>query len=156
MTTPIFAQVKLTGLYAAQVRQLCEQRNVSQNALVTELALDGLELRNHPDRDALSATERRIASTMLSLRGDVESLTATVDVLVAMVDALSKLLLVHLPEPADDALDGVLASALSRHEALLKSVALTGFDDRRPVALRRIVDLLTQRLNDQTPSSTSG
>jgi hypothetical protein len=30
---------------------------------------------------------------------------------------------------------------------LLKSVALTGFDDRRPVALRRIVELLSARLS---------
>ena len=150
MSTPVFAQVKISGPYADAVRQQCERRNVSQNALVTELALDGLGLQGNPEKDALAATERRIASTMVSLRGDVESLTASVDVLVAMVDALAKLLLVHLPEPADDSLDGVLASALSRHEALLKSVALTGFDDRRPVAMRRIVDLLQQRLNGST------
>jgi len=147
MSTPVFAQIKIAGSYADRIRATCEKRNISQSALLTELALDGLELQGNPDRDALSATERRIASTMVSLRGDVESLTASVDVLVAMVDALAKLLLVHLPEPADDTLDGVLASALSRHEMLLKSVALTGFDDRRPVALRRIVELLSARLS---------
>lgn len=148
MSAPIFSQIKIAGPYADQVRQECERRNISQNALLTELALDGLEARSNPDSSALAATERRIASTMVSLRSDVESVTATVDVLVAMVDALAKLLLVHLPEPADDTLDGVLASALSRHEMLLKSVALTGFDDRRPIALRRIVDLLSERLGD--------
>ena len=146
----MFAQVKIGGDYAARVRQICEQRNLSQAALLTEMALDGLEAQQNPQGDALAATERRIASTMVSLRSDVESLTATVDVLVAMIDALAKLLLVHLPEPAGDALDGVLASALSRHENLLRSVAATGFDDRRPVALRRIVELLSARLSDQS------
>lgn len=154
MTKPIFAQIKVAGPYADAVRDECERRGISQAALLTELALDGLQARGNPEKDALAATERRIASTMVALRSDVESLTATVDVLVAMTDALAKLLLVHLPEPADDTLDGVLASALSRHENLLRSVATTGFDDRRPVALRRIVELLRQRLESSTAEDT--
>jgi hypothetical protein len=155
MTTPVFAQIKIVGPLADKVRSECERRNISQAALLTEMALEGLSLSGNPEKDALAATERRIASTMVSLRSDVESLTATVDVLTAMVDALAKLLLVHLPEPAGDTLDGVLASALSRHEALLKSVAATGFDERRPVALRQIVRLLDERLNGEQDGTGS-
>jgi hypothetical protein len=149
MSTPVFANIKITGEYAETVRAEAERRRVSQAALLTEYALEGIEARRSPDGNALSATERRIASTMLALRGDVESLTATVDVLVATIDALSKLLLVHLPEPAADALDGALASATLRHENLLRMIATTGFDNDRPVALRRIAQLLTERLESE-------
>ncbi|MDA8093698.1 MAG: hypothetical protein M0T84_07245 [Betaproteobacteria bacterium] len=146
---PVFAQVKLVGDYARVLREESERRNVTLNALVSEYAMEGIEGRNAPDGDKLAGFERRIISTMVALRGDVESLTATIDVTVALVDALAKLLLVHLPEPAAESLDGVLASAQSRHENLLKSVALTGFDEDRPDALRRIVKLLSERLGQK-------
>lgn len=146
MTAPVYAQVKIQGPYADTLRAEADRRGVSLAALTTEYVLEGIAARNEPDGSALAGTEKRIASTMLSLRGDVESLTATVDVTVAMVDALIKLLLVSLPVPAEDTVDGILASAQARHERLLKSVAETGFDEGRPLALQRLHALLGERL----------
>ena len=151
MTSPVFTNVKIVGTYANTLREESARRRVSLASLSTEYLLEGIEARNSPAGDKLAGFERRVASTVLSLRGDVESLTATVDVLVAMVDALAKMLLMHLPEPSADSLAGVMASTQSRHENLLKTVAATGFDDNRPVALLRIVELLSDRLemNDE-------
>ena len=146
MTAPVFTNVKIAGQYADTLREESVNRRVSLASLVTEYALEGIEARQSPDGDKLAGFERRVASTVLALRGDVESLTATVDVLVAMTNALSKLLLVHLPEPSADSLSGVMASAQSRHEVLLKSVAEIEFENDRPVALMRIVELLSERL----------
>lgn len=155
MSAPVFANIKIVGEYAAVMRTESERRKVSLASLATEYALEGIEHSSAPDGDKLAGMERRVISTMLSLRGDVESLTATTDVLVAMIDALAKILLVHLPEPAADALAGVLAGAQSRHENLLKSIAMTGFDNDRPVALRRITELLNERLDNDSDDDGS-
>lgn len=152
MTAPVFANVKISGPYAEHMREESARRRVSQAALASEYVLAGIEARNSPDSDKLAGFERRIASTLLSLRGDTESLTATVDMLVATLDGLVKLVLLLFPEPSADALEGVKASAQARHEDFLKMVALTGFDDERPVALRKLVALLSERLGESARS----
>jgi len=73
--------------------------------------------RAGPDDDALAGTERRIISTLLGVRGEVDTLSASVDVLAALVDTLAKLLLVHLPEPSRDESEAITASALGRYES---------------------------------------
>ncbi len=147
MTSPVFANVKIQGTYADELREEAQRRNLSQAALATEYVLEGMEARRQPNTAALASTERRIAATMLGLRGDIDSLTATVDISLALQDALIKLLLVYLPIPASDTLDGVSASAQERHEKLLRGVAMTGFEEGRPEALLRINALLNERLN---------
>lgn len=148
MTSPVFANVKISGPYADLIRDEATRRRVSQAALASEYVLAGIESRNSPDADRLAGFERRIASTLVSLRGDIENLTATTDVLVATIDGLVKLVMLLFPEPSADALAGVKASAQARHEDFLKMIALTGFDDDRPVALQKIVALLSGRLSE--------
>ncbi len=140
-TNPVFGQVKITGPAAVRLKTEAAARRLSLNALCSEYVLLGLE-KPGPDDDALAGVERRIVSTLLGVRGEVDTLGASVDVLAALVDTLSKILLVHLPEPARDDIDGINASALSRYEKLLQQTAEHGFDGNRPRAIQRIAELL--------------
>lgn len=139
--TPIFGQVKLTGAAAAKIRAEASARRLSVNALCSEYLLQGLS-QPGPDDDALAGVEKRIVSTLLGVRGEVDTLGASVDVLAALVDTLAKMLLVHLPEPPSDQIDGITASALTRYEKLLDQTAKNGFDSNRPRAIQRIAELL--------------
>ncbi len=91
MTSPVFANIKIQGKYAEELREESDRRKLSQAALATKYVIKGMEARREPDTAALASTERRIAATMLALRGDVESLTATVDVAVALGRRINKI-----------------------------------------------------------------
>lgn len=153
MAAPVYAQVKISGALAEKLRGEAAQRRLSLNALATEYALLGLQAPG-PEDDALAGVERRIVSTLIASRGDIDTLSASVDILAALVDTLAKMLLVHLPEPASDEREAIGASALARYEKLLEQTAATGFDERRPRAIQRIAELLLGRY--PSPESDAG
>jgi hypothetical protein len=139
--TAIYGNVKIQGDHAARLRREAAARKLSLPALITEYTLRGLETQG-PEDDALNGVEKRIVSSILATRSDIESLTAEVDTLAAMFDTIVKLLLVHLPEPVIDEKEAITASALGRYEKFLTQVAETGFDQDRPRAIARIAQLL--------------
>lgn len=140
---PVYASVKLTGPRADRLREEAKQRRISMNALATEYLMLGLD-RPGPEDDAMAGVEKRIVSTILAQRGDIDTLSASVDILSALLDTLAKMLLVHLPEPSGDEREAIQASALGRYEKLLEQTARTGFDSKRPRAIQRIAELLLQ------------
>lgn len=140
--TTVFANVKMLGKYAQQIDREAQERRVSRPALIADYAMQGMDAQNNPDGAPLDAFERRVSATMLSVRGDVEALTAELDALFALVDALAKQLLLHLPEPSKEEAEGIGASALTRYEKLIQQVAKQGFDNGRPRAVKRIAHLL--------------
>lgn len=147
MTTPVYAQVKLVGRYADKLRLEAEARRISLNALTSEYAIKGLTDPG-PDDDALAGVEKRIVSTILGLRSEIDRLSASVDILAALNDTLAKMLLVHLPEPPSDEREAISASAMGRYEKMLEATARNGFDARRPRAIQRIVELLARDYPD--------
>lgn len=143
MSAPVYAQVKIVGEAADRIRREAAARRVSLNALASEYVLQGLSAPG-PDDDALAGVERRIISTVIGQRAEIDTLGASVDILAALLDTLAKLLLVHLPEPAGDEREAISASALARYEKLLEQTARTGFDAERPRAIQRIAELMMQ------------
>lgn len=142
----VFGNVKLVGRYAERVEAEARERGVSKAALIADYALRGIEAADAPGDNGLRAMERRLSATVLAMRGDVEAVQAELDTLTAMFDLFTKLMLLHLPEPVLDEAEAVQSSALTRYERFLKQVAAQGFDGDRPRALRRIAQLLEQRI----------
>lgn len=145
MTKPIFANVKLVGTYAERIEAEATERRVSKAALITDYALRGL-LYSESDHTELGGFEKRIAATMLAVRGDVEAVQAELDTFIAMFDLFVKMMLLHLPEPTNDESEAVQSSALTRYDKFIKQVANNGFDGDRPRAVAKIAQLLTQKL----------
>lgn len=145
MAKPVFANVKLVGPYAERIEKEAAERRVSKAALVTDYALRGLSDSENGHTE-LDGFEKRIAATMLAVRGDVEAVQAELDTLVAMVDLFVKMMLIHLPEPAMDESEAVQSSALTRYDRFIKQVANGGFDGDRPRAIAKIARLLQQKL----------
>lgn len=141
-STTLFSRIKLMGRYAQIIDRECEERRVSRPSLIADYTMRGVDAAHAPDGAPLDAFERRLSATMLSVRGDVEALTAELDALFALVDALAKQLLAHLPEPSKDEAAGIGASALARYEKLITAAARQGFDAGRPRAVKRIAELL--------------
>ena len=138
--------VKLTGKYGQRIEQEALERRVSKAALITDYAMRGIESTDKAEGSALDGFERRMAATMLAVRGDVEAVQAELDTMAAMLELFVKLMLLHLPEPVLDEAEAVQSSALTRYERFLKQVAENGFDGDRPRALKKIAALLTQKL----------
>jgi hypothetical protein len=145
MTKPVFANVKLVGPYADRIEKEAAERRVSKAALITDYALRGLS-ESENGRTELDGFEKRIAATMLAVRGDVEAVQAELDTVAAMLDLFVKMMLIHLPEPAGDESEAVQSSALTRYDKFIKQVANGGFDGDRPRAIAKIAQLLTQKL----------
>lgn len=145
MTKPIFANVKLVGPYAERIEAEATERRVSKAALITDYALRGLS-SSESDHTELGGFEKRIAATMLAVRGDVEAVQAELDTFIAMFDLFVKMMLLHLPEPTNDESEAVQSSALTRYDKFIKQVANNGFDGDRPRAVAKIAQLLTQKL----------
>ena len=145
MAKPVFANVKLVGPYAERIEKEAAERRVSKAALVTDYALRGLSEAENGNTE-MDGFEKRIAATMLAVRGDVEAVQAELDTLVAMVDLFVKMMLIHLPEPALDESEAVQSSALTRYDKFIKQVANGGFDGDRPRAIAKIARLLQQKL----------
>lgn len=145
MTKPVFANVKLVGPYADRIEKEAVERRVSKAALITDYALRGLSDSENGHTE-LDGFEKRIAATMLAVRGDVEAVQAELDTVAAMLDLFVKMMLIHLPEPAGDESEAVQSSALTRYDKFIKQVANGGFDGDRPRAIARIAQLLTQKL----------
>lgn len=148
MKKPIFANVKLVGPYADRIEKEATERRVSKAALVTDYALRGLS-HSEKDHTELGGFEKRIAATMLAVRGDVEAVQAELDTFIAMFDLFVKMMLLHLPEPAGDESEAVQSSALTRYDKFIKQVANNGFDGDRPRAVAKIAQLLSQKLQTE-------
>ena len=88
-----------------------------------------------------------MVATILAGRGDIEAVLSELDTLTAMFDLFVKLMLLHLPEPTLDEAEAVQSSALTRYDRFIKQVAATGFDGNRPRAMRKIAQLLEERLS---------
>ena len=148
MTKPVFANVKLVGPYADRIEKEAAERRVSRAALITDYALRGLSdsENGHTEFDGF---EKRIAATMLAVRGDVEAVQAELDTVAAILDLFVKMMLIHLPEPAGEESEAVQSSALTRYEKFIKQVANGGFDGDRPRAIARIAQLLQQKIEAQ-------
>lgn len=146
MTKPVFANVKLVGPYADKIRAEAEERRVSIAALVTDYALRGLSSSEQGNTTELGGFEKRIAATMLAVRGDVEAVQAELDTVAAILDLFVKMMLIHLPEPATGESEAVQSSALTRYDKFIKQVANGGFDGDRPRAIAKIAQLLQQKL----------
>lgn len=147
MTKPVFANVKLVGPYADRIEAEATERRVSKAALITDYALRGLSDSENGHTE-LEGFEKRIAATMLAVRGDVEAVQAELDTFIAMFDLFVKLMLIHLPEPAGDESEAVQSSALTRYEKFIKQVANGGFDGDRPRAIAKIAQLLQQKIGE--------
>lgn len=143
MSAPVYAQIKIVGPSADKLRSEAAARKISLNALCSEYLLQGLSIAG-PDDDALAGVERRVVSTLLGTRAEIDTLAASVDILAALVDTLTKSLMIHLPAPSPDETDAVVASALERYTKLLEQTATSGFDERRPRAIQRIAELMMQ------------
>lgn len=148
MTKPVFANVKLVGPYADRIEKEAAERRVSKAALLTDYALRGLASTENGHTE-LDGFEKRIAATMLAVRGDVEAVQAELDTVAAMLDLFVKMMLIHLPEPAGDESEAVQSSALTRYDKFIKQVANGGFDGDRPRAIARIAQLLQQKLQGE-------
>ena len=148
MSKPVFANVKLVGPYADRIEKEAAERRVSKAALITDYALRGLSAseNGHTEMDGF---ERRVAATMLAVRGDVEAVQAELDTVAAMLDLFVKMMLIHLPEPAGDESEAVQSSALTRYDKFIKQVANGGFDGDRPRAIAKIAALLTKKLQSE-------
>ena len=147
MTKPVFANVKLVGPYADRIEKEAVERRVSKAALITDYALRGLSDSENGHTE-LDGFEKRIAATMLAVRGDVEAVQAELDTVAAMLDLFVKMMLIHLPEPAGFETEAVQSSALTRYDKFIKQVANGGFDGDRPRAIAKIAALLTKKLQE--------
>jgi hypothetical protein len=148
MTKPVFANVKLVGPYADRIEKEAVERRVSKAALITDYALRGLSDSENGHTE-LDGFEKRIAATMLAVRGDVEAVQAELDTVAAMLDLFVKMMLIHLPEPAGFETEAVQSSALTRYDKFIKQVANGGFDGDRPRAIAKIAALLTKKLQSE-------
>ncbi|WP_437559482.1 hypothetical protein [Acidithiobacillus sulfuriphilus] len=144
MAQPITVKIKFTGHYADKLRVEAGARRLSVAALAGEYAMRGMDAADN-DTTELAGFERRIASTVLGARSDLEAVQAEIDTIAAMLDTFVKLMLVHLPEPGTEK-EAIQASALSRYERFIEQVAAGGFDGDRPQALRKIGELIQQRI----------
>ena len=149
MATPVYAQVKISGSFADKLRKEAEARRMSLNAMASEYTLKGLTDPG-PEDDALAGVEKRIVSTIIGLRAEIDRLAASVDILAALNDTFAKMLLMHLPEPASDEREAISASVIGRYEKLLEQTARNGFDSKRPRAIQRIVELLAREYPDMS------
>jgi len=145
MASTVFGNVKLVGKYAERIEREAAERRVSKAALITDYALRGLESSENGNTE-LEGFERRIASTVLALRGDVEAVQAELDTVAAMLDLFVKMMLLHLPEPAGEEGEAVRSSALTRYDNFIKQVANNGFDGERPRAIAKIASLLSKKI----------
>lgn len=146
MSKPIFANVKLVGAYAERIEQEAAERQVTKTALITDYVFRGLSTSEDGHTD-LDRFEKRIAATMLAVRGDVEAVQAELDTFIAMFDLFVKMMLLHLPAPAQDESEAAKASALTRYDQFIQQVVQGGFDGDRPHAIAKIAQLLTQKLH---------
>ncbi len=144
MTVPVTATIKLTGPYAAMLREEAAIRRMSLAALAAEYAMRGMDAERD-DETQLAGFERRIGATVLAMRSDQETIQAEIDTVAAMLDTFVKLMLVHLPEPGTEK-EAVQASALSRYEKFIQTVANNGFEGDRPLALQKIGRLIQQKI----------
>ncbi len=144
MTTPVTATIKITGPYAAILREEAANRRMSLAALAAEYSMRGMDAEQH-DEGQLAGFERRIGATVLAMRSDQESVQAELDTVAAMLDTFVKLMLVHLPEPGTER-EATQASALSRYEKFIQTVANNGFEGDRPQALKKIGQLIQSRI----------
>lgn len=147
MAQAVISTIKIMGDYADKLRLEAASRRMSLNALATEYALRGIDTLSENDNSNLETFERRIGATILAARSDIEAVQAEVDTIAAMMDAFVKLMLIHLPEPGDSEREAVAASALNRYERFLKQVAESGFSGDRPLAIKKISELLQQRIS---------
>lgn len=148
MTKPIFANIKLVGPYAERIEAEAAERRVSKAALITDYTLRALS-QTEENHTELAGFEKRIAATMLAVRGDVEAVQAELDTFIAMFDLFVKMMLLHLPEPPMSESEAVQSSALTRYDKFIKQVANGGFDGDRPRAIAKIAQLLNQKLLSQ-------
>jgi hypothetical protein len=146
MASTVFGNVKLVGKYAERIEREAAERRVSKAALITDYTLRGLESSSENGHTELEGFERRIASTVLALRGDVEAVQAELDTVAAMLDLFVKMMLLHLPEPAGEEGEAVRSSALTRYDNFIRQVANNGFDGDRPRAIAKIASLLTKKI----------
>lgn len=145
MSKPIFANIKLVGQFAERIEREAAERKVTKTALITDYVFRGLSASEGGSTE-LDGFEKRIAATMLAVRGDVEAVQAELDTFIAMFDLFVKLMLLHLPEPAQAESEAVQSSALTRYDQFIQQVAEGGFDGDRPRAIAKIARLLTQKL----------
>lgn len=148
MSKPIFANIKLVGQFAERIEREAAERKVTKTALITDYVFRGLSTSEGGSTE-LEGFEKRIAATMLAVRGDVEAVQAELDTFIAMFDLFVKLMLLHLPEPAQAESEAVQSSALTRYDQFIQQVAEGGFDGDRPRAIAKIARLLTQKLNTE-------
>jgi hypothetical protein len=142
----VFGEVKLVGHYADRIVKEAREKKVSNPALITDYVMRGIDATDAAGDNELRRLDRRLSVSILALHNDVEAVQAELDALTALFDMFVKLMLLHLPEPVLDEAEAVRSSALTRYERFLKQVAESGFDEGRPVALRRIARLLKERI----------
>lgn len=151
----VMLQTKIKGEAARKIKAYAAQKKISANSAAVELiyrGLDDMEAAQSPEENnailaRLNGMERRLAATVLAMRADLDALQAEVDTDVAMLDALVKSILIHLPPPPESERDGITASAMARYDKWLKSVKF-GYESDRPKVLGRIAEMLQARVGD--------
>ncbi len=144
MAQPVVVKMKFTSTYADHLRSMAANRRMSMAALASEYAMRGMDAERN-DVGELAGMERRVVSSLLAVRSDMEAVQAELDTLAAMLDTFVKVMLIHLPEPGNEK-EAVRASALARYERFIQQVANTGFERDRPQALMKIGTLIQARI----------
>lgn len=147
-TKPLFVNIRLDYDAAEYIRRESDRRQITATAMTAETVLDGIHARTHANGESdLERIEHRLAASNIALRGEIERIAATTEMLFSFLDAFAKMLLIRLPDPAStDIPDAVLAAATAAYDRLIKS-AVDGVDNReRPRALVRMVDALQKTL----------
>ncbi len=140
--------IKLQNEYAKRLRLEAAARQMYLTDLVTDYAMRGMDAAAN-DQFGLAALERRVVATLHGMNKNVDEVLAEVDMVAAMLDVFVKLMLVHLPEPGTER-EATQASALARYERYIQQIG-TAFDGKRPIALRKIAQLIQRQIGPMQP-----
>ncbi|MGC8468053.1 MAG: hypothetical protein ACP5M3_07565 [Acidithiobacillus sp.] len=140
--------IKLQNEYAKRLRLEAAARQMKLTDLAVDYAMRGMDAAAN-DQFGLAALERRVVATLYGMNKKVDGVLAEVDMVAAMLDVFVKLMLVHLPEPGTER-EATQASALSRYERYIQQTG-TAFDGKRPIALRKIAQLIQHQIDPMQP-----
>ena len=122
--------LRLPDALAKRIAEEARKRRFASSAALIRAAIQNeLDGRRAVQDDA----EARVAATLDRLARQIRSLSNAQQAQFAFTDALARVLLHCLPEPASDVHDQCLAKARDRHRRLLKMAAVSMKGDGQAV-----------------------
>src|SRR5437870_4045021 len=82
-------------------------------------------IENELDSRSADAIEQRMTDTLQRIARELRSLSTALQAQFALIDALARVILHCIPEPAAEVRDQAAAQAKLRHQRLLKMATLT-------------------------------